>query len=290
MFVTALASGVAIAGAGALGGFALEKHGIPGLNFLVENPTPTPSSIVTGEANTVRPQPSDGAQPASFIYGNFKVPNLHRVAPPHGEIDSVPGNRGLLALTVDDGASAATIKGYCDFVERTGFRMTFFVTSMYDSWLENKAQLRRLIESGHVQLANHTTTHEWLTRIPDSEIAAQLTGCERFLRNNFGVTGHPYFRPPYGAADDRVLRVAANEGYTTAVYWYGSFGDAGKRTTKRIKELANQWLKKDHIVIGHANFTPVLSCLDYIESLLHERGLQPVTLDDYYDRGFSKNV
>lgn len=286
MFLATLASGVALAAGGAVAGVAIERDGNSPLASLGLEPGVGPSASPEAPALVYpdgRPVPVE--QPAAqSYYGKFAVPRLNRIRVPHGEISSLPGNRGLVALTVDDGASAETIKGYCDFVERTGFRMTFFVTSMYDGWSANKKQLRRLVESGNVQLANHTSTHEWLTRISDSEVANQLASCERYLKYTFGVSGHPYYRPPFGDLDSRVMRIASNEGYSTPVLWYGSLGDAGRIPPGRVRQLAKRWLQREHIVIGHANFPPVVQVLDYVESVLHERKLQPVTLDDIYVR------
>jgi len=285
MFLTSIASGVLLAAGGTAAGIALGRNSVNPLDALVSGLGAEGAAVNHNLAlPDGRPLPTVIPQ-AQTYRGRFSVPRLDRVRVPSGEISSIPGNRGLVALTVDDGASAETIKGYCDFVERTGFRMTFFVTSMYDTWDANKKQLRRLVESGHIQLANHTTTHEWLTRCSDAEVANQLSGCERYLKNTFGVSGHPYFRPPFGAIDSRVARIAANEGYSTPVLWYGSFGDAGRCSDAQIRTMAHRWLLREHIVIGHANFPPVTHCFDYIENLMHNRKLQPVTLDDIYIRG-----
>lgn len=282
LFLTTLASGIVLAGAGVSAGYALDKNGVDPISpLLAGSPTPTPTPTLVYPDG--RPVPTD--MPANqAVYGQFPIPQLNKTRIPGGEMYSIPGNRGLLALTVDDGASSETIRGYCDFVERTGFRMTFFITSMYEGWTENKAQIGRLVESGHIQVANHTTTHKDLTKQTPSVIAAQLNGCEKFLRNTFGVSGRPYFRPPFGTTNDTVRRVAADVGYSTPVLWYGSFGDAGRCTPGQVENMANRWLLPDHIVIGHANFNPVLKVLDHIEALLHQRKLQPVTLDDMYNR------
>ena len=284
MFLTTLASGIILAAGGAVAGYALDRRGVNWLDSanLLPNESGISPSTVPGIAQG-RPVPTE-VPAVQGVYGRFAIPRLAKVPVAGGEISAIPGNRGLLALTVDDGVSAATIKGYCDFVERTGFRMTFFVTSNYDGWVDNKVQLRRLIESGHVQMANHTVSHPSLTKCSDHEVVRQLAGCERFLKNTFGVSARPYFRPPFGDIDDRVARIAANEGYSTPVLWYGSFADAGKTSPIQVRAMARRWLLPEHIVIGHANNTSVTHCFDYIESLMHTRKLQPVTLDDIYTR------
>ncbi len=284
-FLATLVSGIALAAVGGGAGYALARNGVDPLALLPHpdgtTATPTPTSTLVYPDG--RPVPTLIPQ-AQEVYGQFAVPRLARVRVPSGEISSLPGQGNLVALTVDDGASSETIKGYCDFVERTNFRMTFFITSQYDGWDANIKQLRRLVDRGNIQIANHTTTHKDLTRVSDSTVAQQLSGCERYIKNNFGITGHPYFRPPFGFINDNVARIAANEGYSTPVLWYGSFGDAGRVSYASIRSLAKRWLQAQHIVIGHANFPVVTHCFDTIESILHERKLQPVTLDDVYKR------
>ena len=285
-FLATLISGVALAAVGGGAGYALGREGLDPL-ALVPGSDAMPPTTATPAPTLVypdgRPVPTVLPQ-AQEVFGQFAVPRTARIRVPSGEISALPGNGNRLALTVDDGASAETIKGYCDFVERTNFRMTFFITSQYDGWDQNMKQLRKLVDRGNIQIANHTTTHKDLTAVSSSTVADQLAGCERYIKNNFGITGHPYFRPPFGRINDNVAHVAANQGYSTPVLWYGSFGDAGRVSYASIRSLARRWLQAEHIVIGHANFPPVTHCFGYIENILHARKLQPVTLDDVYQR------
>jgi peptidoglycan/xylan/chitin deacetylase (PgdA/CDA1 family) len=283
-FLATLISGLAVAAAGGGAAYAAGANRLDPLGQIIgATPTPTPTPTPQLIYPDGRPIPTTLPAQAN-IFGKFAIPRLNKIPVPGGEISALPGSGNLVALTVDDGASSETIKGYCDFIERTGFRMTFFITSQYDGWTDNVKQMRKLVDAGNLQVANHTTTHKWLTRESDSTVASQLSGCEKFIKNNFGITGHPYFRPPFGAVDARVARIAANEGYSTPVLWYGSFGDAGKTTPLAVKDMANRWMLPQSIVIGHANFPPVVQAMDYIEWLLHARNLQPVTLDDVYSR------
>ena len=141
-----------------------------------------------------------------------------------------------------------------------------------------------LIESGHVQLANHTSAHPSLLKCSDQRVVDELLGCEDFLTRTFGVSGMPYFRPPYGLIDDRVQAVAASVGYTVPVMWYGSLGDSTLLEPWQLKSLAHQWLTAQRIVIGHANYITVTNCFYEIHKILNERALQPVTLDDVFRR------
>lgn len=214
----------------------------------------------------------------------FSVPQLTKVALPGATLYGLPGSGNLMALTVDDGASSEVVSAYTELSRRTGMRLTFFVTKKYSSWAENANAMRPLIESGHIQLGNHTVSHPDLTKLTTGRIQAELAGCGDFIRSTFGVDAAPYFRPPYGYLDEHVHAAARGIGYTQPVLWYGSLSDSGLITEEQVVEFAQKWFLAQHIVIGHANFNPVTHVFDQLTQLIRDRALQPVTLDDVFTR------
>ena len=97
----------------------------------------------------------------------------------------------------------------------TGLRLTYFVNGIYQSWTDNLALLRPLVERGQIQLANHTWSHPDLTKVSKTLVAQEISRNDRFLKNTFGVDARPYFRPPYGRHNPVVDAVAADLGYDT---------------------------------------------------------------------------
>lgn len=212
----------------------------------------------------------------------FNEPQLQKVPVPFGTISAIKGQSGTIALTIDDGISTDVVREYTLFADRTGMRLTFFVTAQYPSWTETIPQLRPLVESGQIQLANHTWTHPALPKITDGQIQDELGRTHDFLIKNYAVDATPYFRPPFGKHDSRVDAVAANLGYTSPVMWMGTLSDAGQITPDQLRSFADKWIGDQRVVIGHANFPAVLECFDYIAQLIIDRKLQPVTLNDLY--------
>lgn len=94
----------------------------------------------------------------------------------------------LRSPSVNHGARPEVVGAY--------IRFTFFVTGIYPSWSERKTELRPLVESGHIQLANHTWDHPDLTALSASAVASQIERTKTFLHN--GVDGSPYCRPTFG--------------------------------------------------------------------------------------------
>jgi peptidoglycan/xylan/chitin deacetylase (PgdA/CDA1 family) len=203
---------------------------------------------------------------------------------PNGVMFGLPGKTKRVAWTVDDGGGKEALHNYIDFAQETETRLTFFITSNYSPWRTLRRQLLPLVESGQVQLANHTKTHRALTKLDGAQIRRELTECGKFIQGDFGVEAAPLFRPPFGYYDKRVMREAASVGYKTCTLWYGSLGDSGNTRPKRRLELANQWMTAGHIVIAHANVPTPPADLRKIKAMLDSRNLETVTLDDVWNR------
>ncbi|RJO77262.1 polysaccharide deacetylase family protein [Nocardia panacis] len=199
---------------------------------------------------------------------------------PAATITALPGNGACMALTVDDGASPEVVGAYIRFAKDTGARFTFFVTAYYDSWTIHRNALRPLVDSGQIQLGNHTWDHADLTKLSTAGIKSQLERSKNFLRDNFGTDGTPYFRPPYGRHNATVDKVAADLGYTVPTMWYGSLSDSGVITEEYLIECARKYFNPQTIVIGHANAPAVTHCYPQLVDIITERKLSMVTLND----------
>lgn len=195
---------------------------------------------------------------------------------------SGPGNH--LAWTVDDGASPECIKLYTEFAARTGVRLTFFVNGCYPGWKQNQPILQPLVDTGQVQIANHTFNHADLTKLSAAGVQDELTKNDDFIHSTFGVRSGPYFRPPYGYRNAKTDEAAAAVGFTAPVMWYGTLGDSGEITDDTLMSLADQWIQPQRILIGHANFLTVTRHFDDLVAIVKSRGLTTVTFDDLYTR------
>ena len=91
-----------------------------------------------------------------------------------------------------------------------------------------------------------------------------------------------FLAPPYGARNPRVDAIAKDAGYPTPVLWTGSYGDATTVTPQFLLSQARRYLTPGTIVLGHANHPTVLGLFDQITGIIRERGLQPVTLNEFF--------
>jgi peptidoglycan/xylan/chitin deacetylase (PgdA/CDA1 family) len=202
--------------------------------------------------------------------------------PPVGVVSRLPGQGNDLALTIDDGTSTQVVAAFAAFARDSGVRLTFFPNGCYRSWTDNAPVLRPLIDSGQVALGNHTWSHPDLTTLGDAEVAEEITRNQEFLRSTFGVRDTPFLRPPYGARDDRIDRIAADLGHPTIALWNGTLDDSRVLTAEELLAAARQWFTAQTIVVGHANHPTVTTLYGDLLALLAERGLRTVTLADVW--------
>ena len=261
-----------------------QRHSSTALSYTNTEAPPTPSAAATSSplavaTPTTAPSISTPA-PLPGVAGTWTQSADGR---PPSFLNSLPGTGRQLALTVDDGVDSAVVGAYLDFIESAGIRLTFFLNGINPSWTEHAKQLRPLVESGQVQLGNHTWSHPDITKLADKTLTEEIKSNDTFIRNTYGVDARPYFRPPFGFHNAHTDHVLAGLGYTTQTLWYGSFGDSGLITEDQLMTLARQWMLPQHIVIGHANHPTVTHLYGQLLDLIRERQLELVTLNDIFD-------
>ena len=240
-----------------------------------------PRTLTAAAAAAASPHPAGGKViPAASL--SQPAPIERVPLPGGGVLNKLPGDGNLLALTVDDGVNTDVVRLYTEFARETGVRLTYFVNGIYRSWTDNLALLRPLVESGQVQLGNHTWSHPDLTKLPVSRVAQQISRNDEFLKTTFGVDARPYLRPPYGRHNSTVDAVAADLGYTAITLWSGSLADSTVITEDYIVQMAQRAFTGQAIVIGHLNHLPVTHVYEQLRDLIRARSLRTVTLNDVF--------
>ena len=234
-----------------------------------------------GELGDVAPLPEPATPPAPTATP-AATPGVAVGLPPTGVVDVLPGPDNSLALTIDDGTSSEVVGAFAALAVDTGIRLTFFPNGCYRSWEDNAAVLRPLVESGQVALGNHTWSHPDLTGLGDREVAEEISRNRDFLRTVFGVHDSPFFRPPFGARDERTDRIAADVGHPTIAMWNGTLGDSRVLGPDELLAYAGQWFAAQAIVVGHANHPTVTTVYGELLDLIAERELRTVTLADVW--------
>lgn len=195
-----------------------------------------------------------------------------------GETAFVRDAESRIALTFDAGASAAPTPDLLDALASAGLRVTFFLTG---KWCERNPDLvKRIAADGH-EIANHTYSHKDLRTLTDEQIRAQLADMNDVVVRLTGRDTAPYFRPPYGARDKRVLNAAADAGYSS-IYWSVDSWDAFKTgiTADEIRDRVLEKARAGDIVLMHCGSRPTAEALPGIIDELRSRGLEIVTVSE----------
>jgi peptidoglycan/xylan/chitin deacetylase (PgdA/CDA1 family) len=193
---------------------------------------------------------------------------------------TIPGP--YMAWTIDDGTDPDAVLAYAQLAEQTGNRLTFFLNGNQPSWTIHAKRLRPLVESGQIQLGNHTWSHPDLRALSTQGIQDQLQRNEDFIKATYGVSAKPFYRPPFGYVNAHVRDAASAIGYTAPTLWYGSLSDSSVLTSDQISAFGDQWFGAGRIVIAHANHPGVIGAMQHLVDLVGQRGLRTVTLRDVF--------
>jgi len=233
-------------------------------------------AVAIGALTAMNPFASAQAEPGSDDLQNARVP------PPNGLLTRLPSEGNRLALTVDDGKDPAVVAAFGAFARDTGTRLTFFVNGVNESWSINAPLLRPMVDSGQIQMANHTWSHLDLTKLSLDAVADQIQRNKDFLTNTYGVDGTPYLRPPWSLHNSNTDRVAADLGYTTITLWSADLGDSLPISEGLFISNADYLFHGGQIVLSHANDPATVRRYPKLLDILSRRNLKTVTLNEVF--------
>ena len=112
-----------------------------------------------------------------------------------GEIvSSVDTHEKVIALTFDDGPTAAYTNEILAILDQYGVKATFFVIGREVE--ENPEYARSIVEAGH-ELGNHSWSHPNMSLLSLDRIADEIERTDAAIRA-VGYEGELHFRPPFG--------------------------------------------------------------------------------------------
>jgi peptidoglycan-N-acetylglucosamine deacetylase len=185
----------------------------------------------------------------------------------HGSRD-----RHWVALTFDDGWSADRCAQIADTLRARNVTATFLINGMI---VRSAPKRWRTILRGF-PVANHTLSHPWLTRSNEAEIRRQIQVNERATERVLGRPMQRLLRPPYGAYDQRVVRIAASMGYRV-VLWDTSGVDTSAGSSTTVVRNATRGINGS-IVLLHCGPAVTPAAIGPIISSYKARGFKFVDL------------
>jgi peptidoglycan/xylan/chitin deacetylase (PgdA/CDA1 family) len=120
-----------------------------------------------------------------------------------------------IALTFDAGGDSDHADRLLAALREAGIRSSFFVTG--DFCRRHPDIVQAIAADGH-PIHNHSWSHPDLRTLSGAAIRAELERTDARVLELTGRSTRPFFRPPFGERDARVLREAAAAGFQS-VYW-----------------------------------------------------------------------
>lgn len=193
------------------------------------------------------------------------------------EISGGDPNSGMVALTFDAGSDDGPTPSILDTLKAYNLKVTFFLTGQ---WVESyPATAKRVAEDGH-ELANHTYYHPDLVNLSNDKIVWELDYTNGVIQRDLGRSSKPWFRPPFGSRNQRVLDIARGLGYRS-IYWTLDSGDwRNNATAPGVLYKVLQNAGGGDIVVHHAAAYQTAEALPAEIEGLQAEGLRIVTVSE----------
>ncbi|MEO7909431.1 MAG: polysaccharide deacetylase family protein, partial [Roseiflexaceae bacterium] len=212
-----------------------------------------------------------------------------RVAGAESTLESAPllvqrgrTDRPWVSLTLDAGADAAPVPAMLKTLREHNVKITFFLTG---KWIKDNPDMARAIVADGHEIANHTFTHPDMRNLSDAAILKELDDTEALLTEITGASSRPFFRPPFGAYDKRVLQLLVGAGYLPIYWTLDSLDSVGEPKTpdfllERVTAKLTPEKLRGAIILAHCGSQPTADALPRILDRFAEMGFEVKKLSE----------
>lgn len=192
-----------------------------------------------------------------------------------------------VALTFDAGGVTAGLDTLLKNLTEKKAPATFFATGKFAK--DYPKSVKSIVDAGY-RIHNHSWSHPEFTSLTEQEMRDELSRTDDILTSETGHSTKPFWRPPFGDRDSRVLQIAGDAGYIS-IYWthdsLDSVGDTkdaafvADRVLNPPKSKANpDGFLDGAIVLMHVGEEGTANALPQIIDGLRERGFTLVTVEE----------
>ncbi len=207
---------------------------------------------------------------------------LLSTAPLVPQMQTVPARKPptpIIALTFDDGPSPQYTPEILKLLTRYHAHATFFVLGSQVAQFPNLA--RDIVKQGSV-IANHGYNHVNYFRIGVVGVARDADRAETLLKKE-KIPMAPFYRPPYGNSNTRLVSALSHEGYTVTLWSIDTCDWAMPGTTFITRKVLTN-AQSGAIVLMHdsgGNRSQTVRALAAILPVLESEGYRFVTMPQY---------
>lgn len=190
------------------------------------------------------------------------------------------GNTQLkeMALTFDDGYSVEKIRSIVSKLNKYGVKGTFFFVGSFIA--SHKEIIPELEADGHL-VVSHSFTHADFTKLTDKGIVGEIENTKIAYTKATDKNILPYFRPPYGAYNDRVLKTLGGKHDLYVVMWTIDTLDWKGISASEISNTVLSQAGNGKIVLMHTTkHVNTDEALDQIIPELQNQGYDLVRIDE----------
>ena len=195
--------------------------------------------------------------------------------------------RRQIALTFDAGGETDGIYSLLAALKEEDAPATFFVTGQFVQ--KNPDVVRDISADGFV-IHNHSWSHPDFTKLSEESIHAELGKTAQIIADVTGRPAYPYWRPPFGERDPRVLRAAASAGFQSVYWTIDSLDSVGEKKSPefivqrvlqypRARGDVNRFLD-GAVILMHVGEPLTAAAVPRLVHDLRQRGFKLVTVDD----------
>lgn len=195
--------------------------------------------------------------------------------------------RKQIALTFDAGGEDDGAVDLLSHLKEADVAASFFVTG---DFTRKNPQIIKDMAASNYPIYNHSWTHPPFTRIPASKMDEELGKTDEMVKQVVGKTTRPYWRPPFGDRDSRVLAATGDLGYQSIYWTLDSLDSVGESKDPEfvVNRIINPPQAKGHpeafldgaIVLMHVGKTGTAQALPEIIRELQRMGFTLVTVED----------
>jgi peptidoglycan/xylan/chitin deacetylase (PgdA/CDA1 family) len=159
------------------------------------------------------PSPAPDAHPTSFP-----------AALAGQDVERLPTNEKVVALTFDAGANADAVPSILATLAKEHITATFFLTGDFVNKYPERAKL--IAAAGH-RIGNHSATHPAFAGLAVALIRHEVVDAAQSIQAVTGADPRPLFRFPFGSKDGRALTEVNSLGYVAVRWTVDSLGWQG---------------------------------------------------------------
>ncbi len=144
---------------------------------------------------------------------------------------------------------------------------------------ENNAIIKKISDAG-LAVYNLSYDHPKFNSLTEDEIIQELSDADSQISQITGKSTKPFFRPPYGEADDEVVGVVTGEGYCPVTWTVDALDWSSDYTAEASKDRVISNVANGAIILMQASNSTTAIIVPQIISELKDSGYQFVNLND----------